>query len=95
MSIVLMIGLFGNRFTITRSIPQLLFLRERIIITTTNTITAITIKIPKPIPALKIPAIASQELKNTVISDKANTVRSFEFFIGYSLNDEKMQKKLL
>jgi hypothetical protein len=46
---------------------------------------ASTIKIPKPIPALKIPAIASQELKEKDINSNANTVRKLNFFIEFYL----------
>jgi hypothetical protein len=38
------------------------FLPERVIITTIPIIIAITMKIPKPIPALKIPVMALHEL---------------------------------
>lgn len=58
--------LFGNRIAIHH------FLRERIIIITTSAITAITIKTPKPMPALNMPAIASHELINTDISNNVN-----------------------
>ena len=60
--------LFGNRIAIHH------FLRDRIIIITTSAITATTIKTPKPIPALNMPAIASQELMNTDMNNKENTV---------------------
>lgn len=47
--------------------------------------TASTIKIPKPIPALKIPAIASQELRAKDINSNADTVRKLNFFISLFL----------
>jgi len=51
-------------------------------INTIKATTAITRKIPKPIPALKIPAIASQELKvKEEIHSKVNTAREFIFFM--------------
>ncbi len=40
---------------------------------TIRTNTAMTIKIPKPIPALNIPPMASQELKNVPIKINTNT----------------------
>ena len=44
---------------------------------------ASTIKTPKPIPALKIPAIASQELNTKDIESNANAVRKLNFFISF------------
>lgn len=44
-------------------------------------ITAITRKMPKPIPALKILAIASHELKMVEISRRKNALIIFEFFM--------------
>lgn len=41
-----------------------------------------TIKIPKPIPALKIPPTTSHELSIEERRNKINAVRSFEFFIA-------------
>lgn len=41
-----------------------------------------TIKIPKPIPALKIPAMALHELAIKEISSMVNAVSSFDFFIS-------------
>ena len=41
-----------------------------------------TIKIPKPIPALKIPAMALHELTIKEISSMINAVSSFDFFIA-------------
>ena len=41
-----------------------------------------TIKIPKPIPALKIPAMALHELAIKEISSMVNAVSSFDFFIA-------------
>jgi hypothetical protein len=41
-----------------------------------------TIKIPKPIPALKIPAMALHELTIKEISSMVNAVSSFDFFIS-------------
>jgi hypothetical protein len=49
-------------------------------INTTIATTAITIKMPTPIPALNMPAIASQELKAKEMNSKINTVRKFCFF---------------
>jgi hypothetical protein len=40
-----------------------------------------TIKIPKPIPALKIPAMALHELTIKEISNMVNAVSKFDFFI--------------
>jgi len=45
-------------------------------------ITTTTIKIPKPIPALKIPAIALHELTINEMRNMVNAVSSFEFFIA-------------
>lgn len=42
---------------------------------------AITMKIPKPIPALKIPATASQEVRSSDIINREKTVTEFAFFI--------------
>ena len=44
----------------------------------TNPITA---KASKPIPALKIPAMASQELNKNDIKNKVNAVIKFDFFM--------------
>ncbi|MEO7308360.1 MAG: hypothetical protein ABIR78_13495 [Ferruginibacter sp.] len=46
-----------------------------------SAITATTIKMPKPIPALKIPAIALQELRVLEMSNKRNTESILKFFI--------------
>ena len=48
---------------------------------TTTTTIAMTINIPKPIPALKIPSIASQEVNKKGTSNSVITVRGFIFFI--------------
>lgn len=42
--------------------------------------TAITMKIPKPIPALKIPAIASQEVSKNGSIRKTTNVRTPDLF---------------
>lgn len=44
-----------------------------------NNITAITAKIPKPIPALKIPSIAAHEL----IKLEINTHKKTQIIVGY------------
>ena len=43
--------------------------------------TAITKKIPKPIPALKMAAMASHELNIVEIISNRNTLTIFEFFM--------------
>ncbi len=43
--------------------------------------TAITAKAPKPIPALNIPAMASQELNKNDIKNRVDAVIKFDFFI--------------
>ena len=50
-------------------------------INTTSATTATTIKIPTPMPALNIPAMASQELKAKQMNIKIDAVRKFNFFI--------------
>lgn len=60
---------------------ELLFFPDFITITTIPTIMAITMKIPKPIPALKIPATASQEVRSSDIINREKTVTEFAFFI--------------
>ncbi len=63
------------------------FLPERIAITTIIITTAIAINMPKPIPTLKIPAIALQELKSKVISVIVNSCRKFfNFFCCFIFN---------
>lgn len=52
-------------------------------INTIMSTTAITKKIPKPIPALNMPAIASQELSKNVIANKPNTVILLKGFIFF------------
>jgi hypothetical protein len=46
-----------------------------------KTTTATTRKIPKPIPALKMPAMASQELNVVNRKSKVKAVRNCSFFI--------------
>ena len=43
--------------------------------------TAMTRKIPNPMPALKIPAMASHELNTVETITSKNALRKFEFFI--------------
>ena len=57
------------------------FLPDRITKNAIKPTMASTIKMPTPIPALKIPAIASQELKEKDRNNNVNTVRKFIFFI--------------
>jgi len=55
-----------------------------VILLITNTITtrtAITKNIPKPIPALKIPSITSQEVNKKEMNSSAITLNTFIFFI--------------
>lgn len=59
------------------------FLLAFAIITTTITTIATTIKIPTPTPALKMPAIALQELKIKAIRNKKNAVLRTEVFIRF------------
>ena len=56
-------------------------MKSRVIKKMIRPITAMTIKAPKPIPALKMPATASQELKVEATISKINDLRIFIFFI--------------
>ena len=57
------------------------FFPARITKNAMSAITAITIKMPKPIPALKMPAIASHEVSVVEMSTKINTESILIFFI--------------
>lgn len=50
-------------------------------ITTITTTTAMAMNIPKPIPALKIPSITSQEVKKKESRNSVLTVIRFIFFM--------------
>lgn len=60
-----------------------LFFPNFIMINTIITTTITTINIPKPIPALNIPVIASQELISNERRNTAHIVKGFIFFIVY------------
>ncbi len=59
-------------------------------IKTIKTITAITIKIPKPIPALKIVSIASQ-LVNKVIMNIKSAAKCTYFFMFSIISDYQIK----
>lgn len=48
-----------------------------------------TIKMPKPIPTLKIPAIALHELTTKIRRIKISPLRKYEFFIINGLRRDK------
>jgi len=59
-------------------------------ITTIAATTAMVMNIPKPIPALKIPSITSQEVKKKERRNSVLTVNGFIFFmINLYLNESK------
>ena len=67
---------------------QLLVLPDRNIKNAIMPIIATTIKIPTPMPALKIPSITLQELNKVVISSKTDKVLRLKFFMAlFFLND--------
>jgi len=59
---------------------------DRITITAMMIIIAITMKIPNPIPALKIPAIALHDEKSNAIIRRLRAISTLEFFISVFLN---------
>jgi hypothetical protein len=63
-------------------IYEFYFFPARITKNAMSAITAITIKMPKPIPALNIPAIALHELRVEEMSTKINTESLLKFFIA-------------
>ena len=62
---------------------KIYFLLIRMTITTMTITIATTKKMPKPIPALKIPVTTLHELPNKKIISKVIKVINFEFFIEY------------